>query len=482
MFRDSGISVIGDVPWGAHFSVFYETKRDLLDTVVSYFRAGLSNDEACVWAISDLLTEDEAARALREGAPDLDRNIPRHSIEILPARAWYLRRGRVDARRAIGGWRKKLHAARANGYRGLRVCGDLSWVDRAYWPGVRAYERELHAAIRTDRMIVLCTYPLDKSLAADILETARLHSYTVARRKGEWEIIQTPELKQAKQEIRRLNEVLERRVAERTRQLADTNEELRAQIAERERAEERLQAAQAEVARVARLTAMGALAASVAHEINQPLTAAAANTQTALRWLAMKPPNLSEAKRTAECALANANRAGEVTKRMRALLTRARPKFVSLDINDVVREALTIARGDQESHQVKVRTKLSPRVSGVRGDRIQLQQVMVNLISNAIEAMRANKNRPRNLLVSSKMNRAGAIQIAVADSGPGPDPQAAGRLFDPFFTTKPDGMGLGLSICLSIVEAHGGRLWVSPNKPRGAVFQFTLPAAHKRRK
>jgi signal transduction histidine kinase len=479
--RDTGITVIGDVPWGGHFSVFYETKRDLLDTVASYFRAGLANNEACAWALSDTFTQDEAKRALRLGAPDLDRNMASHGVEILPARAWYIKDGRIDAKRVIGGWRRKLRAALDNGYQGLRVCGDLSWVDREHWQGVKAYEGKLHAAIGADRMVVLCAYPLDRCQAADILDTARRHSYTVARRRGEWEIIQTPELKHAKREIRRLNQVLERRVIERTRQLADTNEALRAQIAERKRAEEQLQAAQVEIARVARLTTMGALAASVAHEINQPLTATAANSQTALRWLAMKPPNLGEAKRTVQRALADANRAGEVIKRMRALLTKARPRFVSLDINDVVREVLTLTHSDQESHQVRVQTKLALKLPRVRGDRIQLQQVMLNLIANAIETMQANKRQSRNLLVSTRMNRIGGVQIAVADTGPGLDPDAAGRLFDPFFTTKRGGMGLGLSVCLSIVEAHGGRLWASPNSPRGAVFQFTLPATGKKR-
>jgi C4-dicarboxylate-specific signal transduction histidine kinase len=480
MFRDSGISVIGPIPWGAHFSIFYETKRDLLDTVVSYFKAGLAKDEACVWATSGFLTEEEAKQGLRRRIVDLDRHLAAHGIEIMPARALYFRRGRVDAKRVIDAWRRKLRDALDNGYQGLRVYGDLSAIDGPHRQGIKACERKLHAAIKADRMIVGCAYPLARTPAADILETARLHSYVVVRRKGEWEIIQIPELKQAKKEIRRLNEVLERRVIGRTKQLADTNEELKAHIAERERAEERLQAAQAEISRVARLTTMGALAASVAHEINQPLTATVANTQTALRWLAMRPPNLKEARRTAERALADANRAGEVVKRMRALLTRARPRFVSLDINDLTREVLALTRSDQDSHQVKVQTKLSPKLPRVRGDRIQLQQVMLNLISNSIAAMRANKSRPRNLLVSTRMNGAGAIHVAVADSGPGPDPKTAGRLFDPFFTTKPDGMGLGLSVCLSIVEAHGGRLWVSANRPRGAVFQFALPAAAKR--
>jgi C4-dicarboxylate-specific signal transduction histidine kinase len=479
--RDSGITVIGDVPWGGHFSIFYETRSDLLDTLAQYFRAGLANNEACLWIISEPLTEKEAKSALRRRTPDFDRHVAAGDIEVLSASDWYVRGGCIDARRIMRGWEAKLRVALDKGYEGLRVSGDTSWAKRAHWKGLSDYERELHAALANCRMIVLCAYPLSKGRATDILEMARLHQYTVARRKGDWEIVQTPELKEAKQELQRLNQELEQRVIERTRRLEVANEELRAQIAERRRAEEQLQAAQNEIARVARLTTMGAFAASVAHEINQPLTAAVANSEAALHWLAMKPPNLKEAHNVVKRALTDAHRAGAVIKRVRALLMRARRRFVSLDINDVIREVLALTRREQTSRQVCVQTKLSSKLSPVRGDRFQLQQVMLNLIMNAIEAMTANKKQPRNLLITTKMNRAGSVLIAVSDTGPGLDPRSAGRLFDPFFTTKAEGMGMGLAICLSIVEEHGGRLWASPNSPRGAIFRFTLPAAGRRR-
>lgn len=479
--RDTGIDVIGAVPWGGHVSIFYETRSDLLDAAARYFRAGLANNEACLWVVSDPMTKKEATNALRRRLRDLECRSSVRDIEVLTSCEWYVKGGRFDPSRVIRGWQAKLRAALDKGYAGLRVCGDAAWAEKAPSRDICDYERGLHKALANHRMIALCTYPLSKGRATDILEMARLHQFTVARRKGDWEIVQIPELKQAKQELQRLNQELERRVAERTRQLAFTNEQLRAQITERKRAEEQLQATQTEMARVGRLTTLGAFAASVAHEINQPLTAAIANGETALRLLATKPPPLKQAQHIVKCALADANRAGAVIKRVRALLTRARPRLMSLDINDVVRDVLALTRREQTSREISVCTRLSSKLSPVRGDRVQLQQVMLNLVMNAIEAMSANKRGPRNLLVTTRMNSNGSVLIAVADSGPGLDPKTASRMFDPVFTTKARGMGMGLSISLSIVEAHGGRLWASPNSPRGAVFRFTLPAASKRR-
>ena len=320
--RDTGITAIGDVAWGGHFSIFYETRSDLLDTAALYFRAGLANNEACLWIISEPLTEKAARSALRRRIPDLDRHLSSRNIEILSSDEWYVKRGCIDAKRIIRGWRAKLRTALDRGYEGLRVCGDVAWAGREHWQDICDYEKELHAAISNYRMIALCAYPLSKGRATDILAITQLHKYTVAVRKGEWEIVQTTELKEAKREIKRLNKELERRVIERTKQLVATNEELKAQVAERKHAEEQLHGAQVEIARVAPLTSLGAFAASVAHEINQPLTVAVANTETARRWLAMKPPNFKEARITVKRALADAHRAGRVIKRVRGLLTR----------------------------------------------------------------------------------------------------------------------------------------------------------------
>jgi hypothetical protein len=173
--RDSGITVIGDVPWGGHFSIFYETRSDLLDTVVQYFRAGLANNEACLWVISDPLTKKQARSALRRRVPDFDRHLAARNIEILSSHEGYLKGGRIDARRIIRGWQAKLRTALDKGCEGLRICGDTAWVERKHWQGICDYERKFNAALANCRLIALCTYPLSKGRATDVLEIARLH-------------------------------------------------------------------------------------------------------------------------------------------------------------------------------------------------------------------------------------------------------------------------------------------------------------------
>jgi signal transduction histidine kinase len=235
--RKTGISIVDEMLWGTHFCCFYETPQDLLALLGPYFATGLELGEFCVWVISDPLTEEDAMRALRHAVPDLDRYLAERSIEIIPLNEWYLKGGAFDLHRVIASWNEKLDHALARGYTGMRVSGNTAWIQKKDWRDFREYEKEVDVSIANQRMIVLCTYPLTTSRAAEILDVARLHQVAVARRSGNWEIVETPELRQAKQEIKRLNEELEQRVAERTRELAAINEELRREIIERKQAE-----------------------------------------------------------------------------------------------------------------------------------------------------------------------------------------------------------------------------------------------------
>ena len=245
-------------------------------------------------------------------------------------------------------------------------------------------------------------------------------------------------------------------------------------ITERKRAEQELQKAQAELARVARIAIMGELTASIAHEINQPLAAIVTDGGAALRWLAMQPPNLEEAREAMASAIREANRASDVIGRIRALLTKTSPEMRALDINEVIREVLTLTGNELVRGGVTVQTELGGDLPAVLGDRVQLQQVMLNLIMNSIDAMRTVTDRPRELLITTAEDPNGVL-IQVQDSGIGLTAEQADRIFEPFFTTKPEGIGMGLPISRSIVEAHGGRLWATPGHLQGAVFQFTLP-------
>jgi len=235
--------------------------------------------------------------------------------------------------------------------------------------------------------------------------------------------------------------------------------------------------ARAELARVGRLTTMGELVASIAHEINQPLTGIVTNSEACLRFLNRDKPDLDEARDAVSSILQDGRRAAQVIENIRALAKKSGPQLARLDINDAIQEILLLTHRELTQHDVALRTDLSAGDRAVFGDRIQLQQVMLNLIMNGIEAMSAVVDRPKMLTISSeRVESGGGVLVAVKDTGAGIDPAIAVRIFESLFTTKPNGMGMGLSICRSIIQAHGGKLWMSPNTPQGAIFQFTLPA------
>jgi PAS domain S-box-containing protein len=248
-------------------------------------------------------------------------------------------------------------------------------------------------------------------------------------------------------------------------------------LTERRRSDEALRIAQAELARVARLTTMGELVASIAHEIKQPLGAIVANAEASLRWLNREPPNLDRTRQTVEAIIKDGNRASDVIQGIRALAMKSGPHPTEFDINGAIQEVLALARGDLQRHGVVLHTELSAEVRPVFGDRVQLQQVLLNLLTNGIEAMNAVTDRPKVLAITSEPIEPGWVLVAVDDTGTGLDPTTADRIFDSFFTTKASGMGIGLSICRSIIDAHGGRLWMSPRVPHGTDVRFTVPTA-----
>jgi signal transduction histidine kinase len=237
--RKTGINVVGDLPWGSHFCYFYETKQDLLDILIPYFKAGLENREFCLWVISnsELLTVEEATSALRDALPDLDRYVAERSIEVVGHEDWFLSGNIFDPYKVADRFRKKLNEALARGYVGMRVNGSPAWLSDAGPKELRKFEAELDKLFPNERTIASCTYPLATIGAEEIFDVARTHQFAIARRQGEWEVLETPELIQAKQEIGRLNEGLEQRVIERTNDLRVANEELRKEIAERKQAE-----------------------------------------------------------------------------------------------------------------------------------------------------------------------------------------------------------------------------------------------------
>jgi C4-dicarboxylate-specific signal transduction histidine kinase len=251
--------------------------------------------------------------------------------------------------------------------------------------------------------------------------------------------------------------------------------EVMAQALVRKRSEAALQAAQSTLARITRLTTMHEVTASIAHEVNQPLSAIVANGNAALRWLRRTPPEVAEAAENIDQIIADSHRASRVVATIRGMFNKNKGAKVFLDVNEVMEEVVELLHGELNSRRVLVRADLSQNLPQISADRVELQQVVLNLVINAAEAMTAVPDGSRVLNVNSKLRQPEEVIIAFEDRGPGVDPENMDRIFDSFFTTKPQGMGMGLSICRSIVEAHDGRLWISSSSDRGSVFNVLLP-------
>jgi len=246
-------------------------------------------------------------------------------------------------------------------------------------------------------------------------------------------------------------------------------------VTERTRAEEALRQAKADLAHVSRVTTMGELTASLAHEIKQPIAAAVTDANTCLRWLGRDQPDLVEAREAASRIIKDATRAADIISRVRLLFEKGTPQQELVDVNEVIQEMIVLLRGEATANSISVRTDLAEDLPRVTGDRMQLQQVLMNLMMNSIDAMKNVDGTPEITIQSQRADN-GQVLISVSDTGVGLPPEKAEQIFDAFFTTKPHGTGMGLRISRSIIESHGGRLWAAAASGRGATFQFTLPS------
>ena len=741
--RQTGIESLGEMPWGTHFCHFYETKQDLLEIVVPYLKAGLDANEFCLWITSTSLGPAEATGALQKSIPDLERHVANRSMGILAASEakdadwqaalpdlqrhivdgnieivahdqWYLGGGNFDSVGVINRWKEKLDHALAKGYAGMRVHGNEAWLTETDWKNFLAYEERLNETLANQRIIVLCTYPLGARRAGEIFDVAHTHQVAIAKRNGNWEMLETPEIKKSKTELAALKVDLERRVHERTSQLAAVNQRLQetqrkleeaqriahvghwerdletdaltwsdeiyrifglypqgrplsfteflnlvaegdrarvvhsieeavrnlrnyaldyrilradgcerfvhsegevvrdtsgrplcafgilqditerkesentlrlsesqlrlvidtipamawsllpdgtldfinhrwleytgltlqealeqakgtihpedvsrvmekwgrdmaagnlyedemrlrradgeyrwflvrtaplfdeerkilkwygtsTDIEDRKQAEEALRETQAVLAHVARTSTVGELTASIAHEVNQPLGAIVTNAEAALHWLSDEPPNLDEGREALQRIIRDGGRASEVVARIRSLLKNGKPTKTRFGVDEVIREVIALTKAEAQRRQVSVQTRFGPNLLPITADRVQVQQVLMNLVMNSLDALSEVVDRLRILTIQADTDSPRSVRVAVQDTGVGIDPERMKDIFTPFRTTKPHGLGLGLSISRSIIEAHGGRLGAIRNDKHGVTFQFTLP-------
>lgn len=423
-----GVPGIGKVPFGTHVCHFRRVREDLIDTLAPYFAAGLCNNERCVWVTP--FPADEAAAALGRTLNGLDAMLAKGQVRILDADIWHASTRGMDKDAVVEFWLREEEEALAKGYQGLRSAVNTLSLYMDDWDNLMDCEGAVGDAIRNRRILMLCSYDADKCGATSVLDAVRTHHHALDRRDVSWEM-----------------ESLIR--------------------------EETLWSMRARLEHATRLATVAELSAAIAHEVNQPLAAVAMDASVCLRLLSAEPPNLERARLTAERMVRNANSASEVANRIRALFTHSTPATIPLVLNEVIEEVRQLMLDEASVHGVSIEADLERDLPRTLEDRVQMQQVIVNLVRNGIEAMEATIDVPKVLTIRSKREGAEHVRVEVCDRGSGvQDPES---VFKPFFTTKKTGMGMGLSICRSIIEAHQGRLWVAQNEGRGATFCFTLP-------
>jgi len=455
-----------------HLCSIYESPQEHYAVAVPFIRIGLDRGEKCIY-IADDGTVGDVRQAMQSEGIDVERATASKALVLATKEQAYLKHGSFHPDWMFTFWKKATQLAMSEGFSAVRATGETEWVLRGGRGLERwmEYESRLTHTLSESNCSALCQYNrrlFPPELLLDVIRTHPMVVYggTVCRNLYH---VPPDEFLGTNQTAREVERLLTN-IRERER----VEDALREQLTERKRADEALREAQVELAHVTRVTTIGGLAAAIAHEINQPLAAVITNGSACLRWLAGTTPNLDEARQAVGRIIRDGNRASDVIAKIRALLRKTGTEKERLDMNDVIREVVALAQSEIRRNGVALRAQLEGNIPPVLGDRVQLQQVVLNLIMNGIEAMSAIEDRPRELIISTQSGEIDQVHVTVQDSGIGLDPKSMERIFDAFYTTKSEGMGMGLAISRSIVENHDGRLWAVPNDGPGATFQFTL--------
>jgi len=455
-----------------HLCSIYESPQEHYAVAIPFIQIGLDRGEKCIY-IADDGTVGDVRQAMESEGIDVERAIASKALVLATKEQAYLKHGSFHPDWMFTFWKEATQLAMSDGFSAVRATGETEWVLRGGRGLERwmEYESRLTHTLSENYCSALCQYNrrlFPPELILDVIRTHPMVVYggTVCRNLYH---VPPDEFLGTNQTAREVERLLTN-IRERER----VEDALREQLTERRRADEALRETQVELAHVTRVTTIGGLAAAIAHEINQPLAAVITNGNACLRWLAGTTPNLDEARQAVGRIIRDGNRASDVIAKIRALLRKTGTEKERLDMNDVIREVVALAQSEIRRNGVALRAQLEGNIPPVLGDRVQLQQVVLNLIMNGIEAMSAVGDRARELIISTQSGEIDQVHVTVQDSGIGLDPKNMERIFDAFYTTKAEGMGMGLAISRSIVENHDGRLWAVPNDGPGATFQFTL--------
>jgi len=455
-----------------HLCSIYESPEDHYAVAIPFIRIGLDRGEKCIY-IADDGTVGDVRHAMESEGIDVDRASASKALVLATKEQAYLEHGSFDPDWMFTFWKEATQLAISEGFSALRATGETEWVLRGGRGLERwmEYESRLTHTLSASNCSALCQYNrrlFPPELILDVIRTHPMVIYDSAVCQNLYHVPPDEFLgtnRTAREVERLLTNIRER---------ARVEDVLREQLTERKQAEEALRDAQAELAHVTRVMTMGELTASIAHEINQPLAAVVTNANAGLRWLAGPIPNLSEAREALARITRDGKRASDVIGRIRALVKKGSTEKAGLDLNEAIQEVVVLVQSEIQKSEVTLQMELAIDLPQILGNRVQLQQVILNLVMNGIEAMSAVTDRSRDLLIRSCKYESDEVLVAVQDSGIGVDRQNLEKIFDAFYTTKSQGMGMGLAISRSIVESHGGRLWAVPNIGPGATFQFTL--------
>jgi len=442
---NSGIACIGEVPWGTHFCQFYDTRDDLIDSLVSYFKAGLENNEQCLWVTSGPLKSDDARSALHNAVSDLDDRVSRGQIEIINHDEWYIRHGALDTHNVLQGWVKTQTQALERGFRGLRLTGNTYFVGRGEWEPFEKYESMVSDTFKPFQIIALCSYCLERIHPRGILDVVHNHQFAVVRRAGRWDIIESAALKTTKQELHQLNQDLEIRVSKRTQEL------------------EQLLKMRDEFLSIA------------SHELKTPLASLKLQIDGILRTQSKKAVTLDQINQRLKKAEIQCRRIDLLVTSLldisRASSGQIPIKLEWVDLSELAQEVVERFKDSLEISGNTLHLSIPKPVVG-NWDRMRLDQILTNLIANAI------KHAPGSTIEVEIIQKINSSILCVRDNGQGIAISDQSRIFDRFVRLEDnntDGFGLGLWLVKNIIHRLSGTIQVSSNLGEGTVFTIELP-------